>query len=91
MNDVGEVLDPQMVVLLVGERPGLGSAESLSAYLAWRPRPGCTDAQRNLVSNIHGRGTAVDTAASRIVDYLVAICAAGASGVDVNEPEPDRH
>lgn len=87
MNEIGEVLAPRTVVLLVGERPGLGSAESLSAYLAWAPRPGCTDADRNLVSNIHPRGTPVETAAPRIVAYLEAIRAAGASGVAVREPE----
>ena len=56
LNDVGELLDPAVVVLLIGERPGLATAESLSAYLAYRPRPGHTDAQRNLISNIHARG-----------------------------------
>ena len=56
LNEVGELLDPAAVVLLVGERPGLGTAESLSAYLAWRPRPGHTDADRNLVAGIHARG-----------------------------------
>src|SRR5262249_41498542 len=52
LNDIGELLDPAIVVLLIGERPGLATAESLSAYLAYRPRPGHTDAQRNLISNI---------------------------------------
>jgi ethanolamine ammonia-lyase small subunit len=56
LNDVGELLDPAVVVLLIGERPGLATAESLSAYLAYRPRPGDTDARRNLISNIHTRG-----------------------------------
>ena len=88
MNDVGAALEPATVVLLVGERPGLGTAESLSAYLAWAPRPGCTDADRNLVSNIHERGTPVAMAAPRIVAFLEAIRAAGASGVAVKEPDP---
>ena len=90
MNDVGEVLAPRAVVLLVGERPGLGTADSLSAYLAWEPRTGCTDADRNLVSNIHRRGTPADVAAGRIVAFLAAIRAAEVSGVAVKEPdEPD--
>src|SRR4051794_23565259 len=46
LNDIGELLDPAVVVLLIGERPGLATAESLSAYLAYRPRRGHTDAQR---------------------------------------------
>ena len=53
LNDVGDLLDPGVVVLLIGERPGLATAESLSAYLAYRPRPGDSDARRNLVSNVH--------------------------------------
>lgn len=87
VDDIGEVLDPEIVVLLIGERPGLGTAESLSAYLAHRPRPGCTDADRNLVSNIHTRGTPVDEAAPRIITYVEALRAAGCSGVTVKEPD----
>jgi ethanolamine ammonia-lyase small subunit len=68
LNDIGEALDPEIVVLLVGERPGLATAESLSAYLAHRPRPGHTDADRNLVSNIHGDGVRVEEAARRVLD-----------------------
>src|SRR5919201_3634378 len=67
LNDVGELLDPAVVVLLVGERPGLATAESLSAYLAYRPRPGHTDAQRNLISNIHARGVSHADAARRVL------------------------
>jgi len=89
VDDIGEVLDPTVVVLLIGERPGLGSAESLSTYFAHRPRPGCTDADRNLVSNIHDRGTPVDDAAPRIVAYVAALLDAGRSGVTVKEPDAD--
>ena len=53
LNEVGDLLDPTVVILLVGERPGMATAESLSAYMAYRPRSGHTDAQRNLISNIH--------------------------------------
>jgi ethanolamine ammonia-lyase small subunit len=67
LNDIGEILDPEAVVLLIGERPGLATAESLSAYLAYRPRSGHTDAQRNLISNIHARGVSHEDAARRIL------------------------
>lgn len=87
VDDIGDVLDPEIVVLLIGERPGLGTADSLSAYLAHRPRPGCTDADRNLVSNIHARGTPVEEAAPRIIGYVEALRAAGRSGVTVKEPD----
>ena len=56
LNDIGELLAPAVLVLLIGERPGLLTAESLSAYMAYRPRSGHTDAERNLISNIHARG-----------------------------------
>lgn len=81
MNDVGEALDPAVVVLLVGERPGLATAESLSAYLAYRPRPGDTDAQRDLISNIHARGLGTDEAVRRIADLVAHLLAVRGSGV----------
>lgn len=85
LNDIGEVLDPAVVVLLIGERPGLATADSLSAYLAFRPRYGHTDAQRNLVSNIHGRGVAPQDAAQRIVMLAEKMRRLGTSGVAVKE------
>jgi ethanolamine ammonia-lyase small subunit len=88
LNDVGELLDPAVVVLLVGERPGLATAESLSAYLAYRPRSGHTDAQRNLISNIHARGVAPEAAARRIVALAAKLRQVQASGVAVKEELP---
>lgn len=88
LNDLGAALDPQVIVLLIGERPGLGSADSLSAYMAYRPRPGHSDAQRNLVSNIHARGVPPSVAAARIVALAEAMRAAGTSGVAVKESLP---
>jgi ethanolamine ammonia-lyase small subunit len=85
LNDVGELLAPEVVVLLIGERPGLATAESLSAYLAYRPRPGHTDADRNLVSNIHARGVGTDDAARRIVALADQFRAARRSGVGIME------
>lgn len=85
LNDVGDLLDPAVVVLLIGERPGLATAESLSAYLAYRPRPGHSDAQRNLISNIHARGVPLDEAAWRIASLANAMRVAQTSGVTVKE------
>ena len=56
LNDIGEVLKPDVVILLIGERPGLGRAASLSAYMAYRPKAGDTDADRDVVSNIFANG-----------------------------------
>jgi ethanolamine ammonia-lyase small subunit len=85
MNDVGELLAPVVLVLLIGERPGLATAESLSAYLAYRPRTGHTDADRNLVSNIHSRGVATDEAVLRVLALADRFRAVGRSGVGVTE------
>ena len=85
LNDIGEVLDPAVVVLLIGERPGLATAESLSAYLAYRPRPGHTDAERNLISNIHARGVTPAIAAGRILRLAERLMQACTSGVTVKE------
>jgi ethanolamine ammonia-lyase small subunit len=86
MNDMGDLLAPVVVVLLIGERPGLATAESLSAYLAYRPRGGHTDADRNLVSNIHARGVGADEAVSRVVTLADRMRLVGRSGVGVTEP-----
>src|SRR5947208_14034168 len=64
MNHIGELLRPKVLVLLIGERPGLATAESLSAYMAFQPRTGHTDANRNLISNIHSRGVSTEHAAT---------------------------
>jgi ethanolamine ammonia-lyase small subunit len=88
LNDVGELLDPAVVVLLIGERPGLATAESLSAYMAYRPRPGHTDADRNLISNIHARGVRPAEAAGRVLALAAAMRAARGSGVAVKEELP---
>jgi ethanolamine ammonia-lyase small subunit len=90
LNDIGELLDPEVVVLLIGERPGLATAESLSAYMAWRPRSGHTDADRNLISNIHPRGVTTEEAAGRIVRLAEQMRRAQASGPSVKELLPSQ-
>ena len=56
MNDVGELIKPDVVILLIGERPGLGRAESMSAYMGYKPKYGDTDADRDVVCNIFENG-----------------------------------
>jgi ethanolamine ammonia-lyase small subunit len=89
LNEIGTLLDPAVVVLLIGERPGLATAESLSAYLAYRPRSGHTDAQRNLISNIHARGIPPLEAAMRILRLVEQMMTRQASGVTVKEDLAD--
>jgi ethanolamine ammonia-lyase small subunit len=88
MNDVGELLKPKVVVLLIGERPGLATAESLSAYMAYRPRAGHNDSNRNLISNIHERGISPAAAASRIVGLAEQMMQRQISGVQLKEDLP---
>lgn len=85
LNDVGALLGAAVVVLLIGERPGLATAQSLSAYMAFRPGADHSDAQRNLISNIHARGVAVAAAARRIAALAEKMRALQTSGVAVKE------
>ena len=85
LNSIGELLEPKVVVLLIGERPGLATAESLSAYMAFRPQRGHTDADRNLISNIHERGVPIEQAAIRILNLAELMMNVGLSGTRVKE------
>jgi ethanolamine ammonia-lyase small subunit len=88
MNAVGDLLSPRVIVLLIGERPGLATAESLSAYMAYSPRAGNTDADRNLVSNIHARGLSAEAAASRVMHLAAQMMVLRRSGTTLKEETP---
>jgi ethanolamine ammonia-lyase small subunit len=88
LNEIGELLRPKVIVLLIGERPGLATAESLSAYLAYEPRKHHTDANRNLISNIHARGVPVPQASARILDLVEQMMRRQTSGYHVREELP---
>jgi ethanolamine ammonia-lyase small subunit len=88
LNDIGDRLKPLVAVLLIGERPGLATAESLSAYLAYRPGSGQNDSHRNLISNIHARGTPPSEAAGRILRLAALMMERRLGGVAVKEDFP---
>jgi len=80
LNEVGELLNPTVALLLIGERPGLATAESLSVYMAYRPRAHHSDANRNVISNIHRRGLSAPQAADRILTLAALMRKTSASG-----------
>ena len=88
LNEIGELLAPKVAVLLIGERPGLATAESLSAYMSYRPRKTHTDANRNLISNIHSRGLKPKAAADRLLNLVGQIMTLRMSGIGVKEQLP---
>lgn len=85
LNEIGELLEPKVAVLLIGERPGLATAESLSAYMAYQPTSSHTDADRNLISNIHARGVNTQQAAHRILSLAAQMIATQRSGYMLRE------
>jgi ethanolamine ammonia-lyase small subunit len=88
LNEIGELLSPKVTVLLIGERPGLATAESLSAYMAYQPKASDTDANRNLISNIHARGVSTELAAQRILNLAAAMIQTQKSGCQLREDLP---
>lgn len=85
LNDLGPVVSAPLIIVLIGERPGLAISDSMSAYFAWRPREGSSDADRNLISNIHDRGVRPAVAARRIAELAALIRTREVSGVGVKE------
>ena len=81
LNDIGRVLSPDVAVILIGERPGLVTQTSLSAYLAYKPKPKDTDANRNCISNIYKKGLSPLEAAPVIVDMVKGMLKQKVSGV----------
>jgi ethanolamine ammonia-lyase small subunit len=88
LNEIGELLQPTVALLLIGERPGLATAESLSAYMAYRPNRTHTDANRNLISNIHVRGISPADAAISILDLAAQMMTGKSSGTQLQGAHP---
>ncbi len=83
MDHVSEILDAEVTCVLIGERPGLITAESLSAYIAYKATVGMPEARRTVVSNIHKDGTIPAEAGAHIAEIIKKILDAKASGTDL--------
>jgi ethanolamine ammonia-lyase small subunit len=86
---IGAALSARMVAVLIGERPGLSTADSLGIYLTHDPRPGRDDSQRNCISNIHAGGLSADAAAVKLAWLIEAAFARSLTGVGLKD-ESDR-
>ena len=84
-DEVGALLGAQMVLVLIGERPGLSAPDSMGAYLTWAPRIGLTDESRNCVSNIRPAGQRPEQAAARLHYLLAQARGRGLSGVALKD------
>ena len=87
-DEIAAMQGATLAVVLIGERPGLATAKSLSAYMAYRPREGHSDSDRNLISNIHARGLSPEDAAGRILNLAALMMKAGTSGYTLREEMP---
>ncbi len=83
-DPIGEQLKARVSIMLIGERPGLSAADSLGAYLTYRPETGTPDSRRNCISNIRNGGLAIADAADAIVALVITMLKTGVSGVGLH-------
>lgn len=84
-DEIGYALGAAMVVVLIGERPGMSSPDSLGIYLTWSPKPGLSDAARNCISNIRSGGLSYEAAAHKLLFLMTEARTRKLSGVALKE------
>jgi len=88
-DEVGELLNARLVLMLIGERPGLSTPDSLGLYLTHAPRIGRNDGERNCISNIHGAGLTPDIAAFKAAWLMREALARRLTGVALKDESDD--
>jgi len=83
MDHIGQITGAELICMLVGERPGLATSESMSAYITYKPYPGIPESKRTVVSNIHRNGTPAVEAGAYIAELLQTMLQKKASGIDL--------
>jgi ethanolamine ammonia-lyase small subunit len=83
---IGAALGAPLAVVIIGERPGLTSPDSLGAYITWDPRPGRKDSERNCISNIREEGLSYAGAASRLHFYMLEAARRETTGIALKDP-----
>ncbi|MGO1749253.1 MAG: ethanolamine ammonia-lyase subunit EutC [Marinobacter sp.] len=84
-DEIGECLGASVVVVLIGERPGLSSPDSLGIYLSWGPKSGLSDARRNCISNVRPAGLSFEHASQRLLYLMREARRLGISGVSLKD------
>lgn len=87
-DEIGAALRADLVVVLIGERPGLSSPDSLGLYLTWAPRIGRSDAERNCISNVRPEGLRPEAAAAQLAHLLGAARRLRLTGVGLKDDAP---